>query len=215
MGDRFASRSLAAVAATVLALAVLSGCGSTEKKSGTSDGATAATSSSGSVDGGGTGNSGETGKTGESDGDSGSKSGDSEATTQAPEPPPIQILGGNEMGIHVNEPTIIIASTRKEFNKLKKDLFSGGVEKRPVSSASFPARQIVGVFLPLQRPGVLVQITSVDERGGKIIVGAVRLLPGKGCKTASRKSRPFHLVETRRMRGAPTLKLEDLNSTAC
>ncbi|MBI5309433.1 MAG: protease complex subunit PrcB family protein [Actinobacteria bacterium] len=131
------------------------------------------------------------------------------------EPPPIQILSGDQTGYRVDEPTAIIARSNKEAAAMRKQHFSHGVKKESIVPIDYTDRQLVGVFMPESKRGVLISITDIYEDDGKVIVKTTRLLPGDGCKTAKTKPRPFHMVETRKMQGQPEVKLEDIEASAC
>lgn len=133
----------------------------------------------------------------------------------SPEPPPIQILSGDNTGYRVDKPTVIIAKTAAEWKKMRATHFSRGVKRESLAPTDFKERQIVGLFMPKVKKGILVIITDVFEENGKINVKATRLLPGKGCRTAGFDPRPFHMVETRKMRGQPALKLVDQEASPC
>lgn len=131
------------------------------------------------------------------------------------EPPPIQILSGDDTGYRVKKPTVVIARTAKEFAAMRKKHFTHGVKRENTAPIDFKDRQIVALFMPEVRKGTLIVIIDVHEAGGGVVVKATRLLPGKGCKTAKFKPHPFHMVETREMKGNPKLQLEDTKSSPC
>lgn len=133
----------------------------------------------------------------------------------SPEPPPVQIQTGDTTGYRVNKPTAIFARTQKEFNAMKKEHFSNGVKRQAMAPIDFKTRQITGLFLPSQAKGTLLSITDIHEEDGKVVVKAVLLLRGKGCKTAPYKPRPFHMVETRQLKGEPKVILEKMKSSPC
>lgn len=131
------------------------------------------------------------------------------------EPPPIQILSGDQTGYRVDEPTAVVARSNKEFAAMRKEHFSNGVKKEDIVPIDFTERQLVGVFMPESKRGVLISITDIYEDNGKVIVKTTRLLPGKGCNTSKTKPHPFHMVETRKMKGEPEVRLEDIDASPC
>lgn len=131
------------------------------------------------------------------------------------EPPPVQILAGFTSGYYVDQPTVEIVRTEAEMKALKKKHFDHGVRKETVAPTTWGERQVVGAFLPQDKPGALLTVTDVFEQGDKIVVKAVKLLPGKGCGYAEEKPRPFHMVETRNMKGEPDLQIKTQRASAC
>lgn len=186
----------------VLMLATVAGCGSDDDKTKTGEGATA-------------------GATGDAAGgfavEAGKKRSPQDAKSDAadPEPPPVQVLVGNETGVRVNEPTVIVVRSEKEFKALEKRQFSKGTDKQSILSTDYKNRQILGLFLPKSPKGTLLTITSVAEENGNIVVKAVKIIPGKGCDVGDYVARPFHIVETRKMAGTPKIELSDMKQPAC
>lgn len=124
------------------------------------------------------------------------------------EPPPVQILTGNTTGYLVNKPTVAIAQTTPEFRAMMKRHFSNGVKKQQVAPIDFKTRQAVGLFLPKSPKGSELAITDVHQEGDTVVVSAAKLLAGKNCKFPPGKPRLFHVVETRKMDGAPKVKIK-------
>jgi hypothetical protein len=139
-----------------------------------------------------------------------------EEQTFSKEPPPVQILVGNTTGYHVNKPTVIVAKTAKEFSAMKKMHFSHGVKKEPTAPVDLKTRQVVGLFMPKNRPGTEAVVTDVHEEGDTIVVSGIKLLPGENCKYSGPKTRPFHFVETRKMKATKIrVKVETQKSSPC
>ncbi len=131
------------------------------------------------------------------------------------EPPPIQILTGEDTGYRVNGPTVVVAQSKSEFKKMVKTHFSHGVKRQDIVPIDYSTRQLVGLFLPQSKPGVLIVITDISEVDARIVVKATRLLPGKGCKTGGKRLHPFHIVETRKMKGTPKPVIVDQRASPC
>lgn len=131
------------------------------------------------------------------------------------EPAPIQILSGNETGYRVNKPTVVLVQSKKELSELSKTHFSRGVDKQTIAPIDYKTRQLVALVMPESPKGSLVAVTDVHEEDGKIVVEAVRLLPGKGCATGKTKPRPISFVETRQMKGDVKLEITDTRASPC
>ncbi|MGB0872547.1 MAG: hypothetical protein ACPGWS_00740 [Solirubrobacterales bacterium] len=131
------------------------------------------------------------------------------------EPPPVQVLNGNETGYHVNKPTVVIARSNKELKAMEKKHFDNGVERQEIAPVDFKTRQVVGLFLPESQRGALVAVSDVSQNGEEIKIKATLLLPGKGCESRGPRPRPFHWVETRTLKGDPTIEIEKQTSSPC
>ncbi|MBJ7355205.1 MAG: hypothetical protein JHC98_10315 [Thermoleophilaceae bacterium] len=129
------------------------------------------------------------------------------------EPPPVSLQQGERSGYNVSKPTIVIARSQSELNSLKKKLKAKGVSTE-IAPVDFKTRQAVAVVFPKLPPGTLTQISDIHEEDGKIVVTAVRVEPGKGCPTG-KSTNPFSIVETRTMKGTPTLKIQKVNNSPC
>jgi hypothetical protein len=139
-----------------------------------------------------------------------------EAENFSEEPPPIQIQSGGRSGYSVNKPTVVVMRTQSEANAFKKKLYAGlsSDEKAPWASTDFKSRQFVAIVLPKSKAGTQVMITDISQNGKTIKVKAVQLGPGAGCK-ASGKASPWHVVETRQMKGDAVVALTKQNSSPC
>lgn len=196
-----------AICAVVLGVVALAGCGSDSNNSAGSSGSTGAI------------NEGQ----GSNDADTNIKPADpndanKDTNAISSEPPPVEILTGDDTGIQVEAPTVIIARTSAESKALLKRHFSHGVKvDRNMAGTNFKDRQIVGVFLPRSARGTLAIITDVHQEGDHAVVTAVRLTKGKGCKAAGPRPRPFHIVETRKMdfSAKPVVKIDVQEGTPC
>ena len=133
------------------------------------------------------------------------------------EPPPIQILTNADTGYRVNKPTVVIVQSNSELKALKKKHFSNGVKRQEIAPIGLgpDKRQLVAVIMPQDKAGALVAVNDVHEEDGKIVVTAVRLLPGKGCESLGSKVRPVSWVETRAMEGEPKLVVETQRTSPC
>lgn len=134
------------------------------------------------------------------------------------EPPPVQILTGNYTGVIVDKPTVMIIQSSKARKAMLDEIFSKGVKRQPsVAGSVFKDRQQVGLFLPKSPKGSVVVITDVHQEGDRVVVTAVELTNGKGCKNAGAKPRPFHVVETRKMISTekPIVKITKQKSSPC
>lgn len=138
-----------------------------------------------------------------------------EAENFSDESPPVQILSGDDSGFRVEKPTVVVAKSDTDLKSLRARHFSKGVPREDFAPVDFESRQIVGLFLPVEPRGTIVIVADVFEEGGKTVIKAKRLLAGKGCKTSKTKPRPFHIVETRKMKGQPRLSLQDERDAAC
>ncbi len=132
------------------------------------------------------------------------------------EPPPIQLIGGAKSGVRVSEPTAIVIHDSAALKKLAAQNARGG-DKSPLSATDFETRQIVGAFVPKQKAGSQLVISSVQEdtKRDLVIVKAVLLGPGKGCKVGRAGRYPYQIVDTRKMDGKPVLELERGSQSAC
>lgn len=134
------------------------------------------------------------------------------------EPPPVQILTGNYTGVIVKKPTVMVVQSEKARRAMINEIFSHGVKRQPnVAGSSFKDRQQVGLFLPKSPKGTVVVITDVHQDGDHVVVTAVELTNGDGCKNAGEKPRPFHVVETRKMTssGEPVLRITKQQASPC
>lgn len=132
------------------------------------------------------------------------------------EPPPIQILSGEDSGYRVKKPTVVIVKSQRAMNKLLAKHFSQGVKRQEVVPVPFKQdRQLVAVFMPQKEKDALVTIVSVSSNGKTIKVDARLLLPGKGCTVTGTRTRPFAWVETAAIPGTPTVEVERQRSTDC
>lgn len=206
---RFDLRSLALVALLAASLFVVAGCGGDDDKSSNSSDTNTFQPTEGTSDKAIE----EAAKNGELSEEAAKKI---EEQNYSEEPPPIQILTGSETGYRVSEPTVIVVQSKKELAALKKKHFSNGVKRQEIAPIGVgDDRQLVALIMPQDKAGALVAINDVHEENGKIVVGAVRLLPGKGCTDLGPKVRPIHWVETREMKGEPELELETQRSSPC
>jgi hypothetical protein len=132
------------------------------------------------------------------------------------EPPPIQVLTGNTTGYYVNKPTVVVARTAKEWSALKKKHFSHGVKREPIAPVEWGERQVVGLFMPKGKKGDLLNITDVHQEGDTVVVTAVVVKPGEGCKFSGPRPRPFHMVDVRKMEATQTkIILKKQESSPC
>lgn len=202
---RFESPTRATALFFVLAALLLSGCGS-DDDNGSKSGAGAPPGATGTEAGGAAVEAG--------------KQRDPEDVEQekenfSEEPPPVQLQTGDKSGFKVDEPTAVVAQSNKELRSLTKRLYSNGVPKEDVPPVDFKTRQAVAVMMPSQPKGTLMQITDIHEEGGKIQISIVRLLPGKDCPVGDYRPNPYSLVETRKMKGEPVIKVENVRGSAC
>ncbi len=122
------------------------------------------------------------------------------------EPPPVQVLAGDNTGIIVSKPTAFLVKSQKEYNALMKRHFSHGVQKQPVAPTDWKTRQHIGLFLPKSEKGAIVSVTDVYENTdtGTVVVKATLLTPGDKCGIPKTTPRPFNIVETRKMAATKT-----------
>lgn len=202
MGKKSLVRTLVIVVAALTFALVLTACGGEQDMSETNPGAPAG--AQGSEAGGAAV---EAGKQRPSD------ELEDEKKTYGEEPPPVQLQTGNVSGYKVKKPTVVIVNSKSELNDLRKKLRGPGVHTTVVP-VDFKTRQIVAVVLPPSKAGDLLQVVQVNEKNGKIAVQAVRLTPGDGCKD-TKPTNPFALVETRKMKGTPTVSFTDTPNSPC
>jgi hypothetical protein len=198
------SRLFALIACVVLAASVVAGCGGGDNGSQTGEGAPS-------------------GAKGNAAGGAAVEAGkqrnpndvkqEKEAFSQ--EPPPVQLQTGDKSGLIVSSPKVVIINSNAEMKGVAKKLYSRGVNSQTIPPVDFKTRQGVLVQLPAQPRGTLMQIQDIHSAGGKIVVRAARILPGKGCKTAGYRPNPYNLVETRKMSGTPVLNLDNVRSSPC
>lgn len=138
------------------------------------------------------------------------------------QPPPVQILSGNDTGVRPTDGDVklIVARSSKEMKSLLKEQFSNGVKKEPIPETDYKTRQTVGAFATKQKTGSSLTIIDVyPDKGGKsFTVEAVLMVPPKGCKYgegAKSSVRPFNVVESARMSGEPKLALERKTASSC
>lgn len=131
------------------------------------------------------------------------------------EPPPIQITSGDDTGYRVDEPTAVVARSKKENIAMIKKHFSRGVKKQSLVETDYRTSQTVGLFMPQRPGGTLITITDVHEEDGKIVVNVTELQVGEGCKTGGKKPRPFQIVETRKMKGDAVVSLKKQTDSPC
>lgn len=131
------------------------------------------------------------------------------------EPPPVQILSGDDTGYRVKEPTVVVMNTQKAEDKVMKRHFSHGLKKQFIAGTLFKTRQVVALFMPRQPGGTLVILTDIYKDGDKLMVKGIRLLRGRNCPAPSRHPRPFHIVETNRLIADPVLQLKDQRASDC
>jgi hypothetical protein len=116
------------------------------------------------------------------------------------QPPPVQLLSGNETGIKVNKPTAYVIHTQTGLTALLAKHSAGkGVSSASLSAGDYKTRQTVAVFLPATKNGTSLYIDNVSPKDGKIVITAVKVPPGEGCKVGPKKARPFAIVDTARM----------------
>lgn len=138
---------------------------------------------------------------------------ENEKKTYGEEPPPVNLQQGERSGYKVSKPTIVIARSNSELNAMKKKIKAKGVSTA-IAPVDFKTRQAVLVQFPKLKPGTLTQISSVNEGDGKIIVKTVKLTPGAGCPKGD-ATNPFSVVETRAMKGTPTLEVQVVANSPC
>lgn len=133
------------------------------------------------------------------------------------QPPPIQLLSGNNTGVKVNKPTVYVLHKQRELTELMTRHADGaGVSPASLSAGDYNTRQTVAVFLPQTAVGTSLFIDNVSPENGKIVVKAVKVEPGKGCKLKGKKARPFAIVDTSRMTEKSTkLVLTTQPNTPC
>jgi hypothetical protein len=123
-----------------------------------------------------------------------------EAENFSSEASPVPLMTGDLTGVRVSEPTVYVIHSKKELDALVKRHNTHGISGDKPAAVDFETRQAVGVFLPPQDPGTILAVNDIYEQDGTIMVKAVKILPGKGCGTASKKPRSFAVVETRDMK---------------
>lgn len=190
--ERLGPRALMLVAATVIVALVLAGCG--DKKSSGSGG-----NASGS-DGANTAAAGDGGNGATEAGKQTSAARKAEEKKNfSSEPPPIQISSGDKTGFSVSKPTALVVKSKNEFKALQRRIFSNGVKNEGLVAIDFRTRQAVVLVMPKLQKGVIVVIVDVHQQGDKIVVAAVKMMPGDNCGTPDFKPNPYHIVETRKM----------------
>lgn len=134
------------------------------------------------------------------------------------EPAPIQVAFGLGSGVRVKEPTPVVIHDRAALAKIVKQL-NDGPENATIPGTDFDERQLVGVFMPKQKAGTQLAITTVeqDEKEKMIKISATVVSPGKGCKVpkGEKTSYPYQIVQTRKMEGSPYLALEKTRGASC
>jgi hypothetical protein len=133
------------------------------------------------------------------------------------QPPPVQLLSGNFTGVKVDKPTVYVLHKQTELTSLLARHADGkGVASSSLSAGDYNTRQTVAVFLPQTTPGTSLFVDNVSPKDGKIVVKAVVVKPGKGCKIKGKKARPFAIVDTGRMTEKSTkLILSSQPNTPC
>ena len=202
-------RFLALIFTVLLGAAALAGCGSNNNNKSIAIGSPAA--------GGATNTQVTTGKVGSTAETQDPNDSNKDTNKISKEPPPVQILTGNYTGIYVSKPTIRIVQSNKDRKALLNEHFSHGVQREPVAATTFTDRQLVGLFFPKSKKGTVVVITDVHQEGDHVVVTAVELTNGQGCKNKGPAPRPFHIVETRKMQvtGKPVLRLNKQQASPC
>jgi hypothetical protein len=137
-----------------------------------------------------------------------------EKETYGDEPPPVFLLSGATSGWNVNKPTAQIIRSKKELNAVKKKLKDATVDTGTLAPVDYNTRQVIAVQFPEEEGGTLMQVSSVNEIDGKVVIKTVLLPAGKGCPKGE-AGNPFHVVETRAMKGDPTIEVETVKSSAC
>lgn len=206
MGKYFSARFIAIVVFALAGSALIAGCGD-------DDNATDSASSPGAT----------AGATGDAAGGAAAEAGKirdpqdvaNEKKAFSDEPPPIQISSGNESELNLKSPTAYIVQSNKELKKLRDDAFSNSKESQSWADTDFKTRQFVGVFMPKSEKGALIAITDIYQDGNDIVIKVTKLLSGEGCKTGGSRPTPWQVVETRKMTGAPALKVTDQESSPC
>lgn len=130
------------------------------------------------------------------------------------EPPPVFLLSGAFSGWDVDEPTAQIVRSKKELNEVKKKLKDKTVDTSTLAPVDYKTRQVIVVQFPKEKGGTLMQVSSVNEEDGKVVVRTVLLPPGKGCPTG-KAGNPFHVVETRAMKGDAKIEVETVKGSPC
>ncbi|MBJ7459329.1 MAG: hypothetical protein JHD02_09100 [Thermoleophilaceae bacterium] len=131
------------------------------------------------------------------------------------EPPPVQIALSEESGWKVDKSTVAVINSDKELDSYKKKLQSKNSGTEAIAPIDFKTRQLVVVQMPKVPGGTNMQILQVGQDGNKILVRAIVVNKGKGCKSTGTNN-PVHVVETRKMTGTPKLSFDEpMNNDAC
>lgn len=204
------ARQYVAISALLLMAAFIVGCGSGDSDSPSDAGSPSVTqepANKAEAEGGASSTPGATGS------DEGSKT---KAAKYVMEPPPIQILNGDDSGYRVKKPTVVVVNSQRAMNKLRARHFSKGVKREDVVPVSFKQdRQLVAVFMPQEPKGTQLSILSVSTNGSKLKVDARLLLPAKGCRVKGTGTRPFGWVETRALDAKPVVDITRQRNSEC
>lgn len=126
------------------------------------------------------------------------------------DPPPVQLFVDNTTSIQVDKATVESIRTRRQLESLERRQVRGSKREKPDVSVAFNEdRQALAVFLPKSPAGTQMTVSKFLVKGQDAIVEALVLVPSKGCKVSGPSSvRPTAWVETRKLSGKTTLRLE-------
>jgi hypothetical protein len=133
-----------------------------------------------------------------------------------PEPPPTPLYSSPTSAARVSKPQLVSVVNQAQLDRLIKIEADGNPSGGPNVSVDFgDGRQAWALYMPESPAGSHVAITSVRSDGKTVRVIASVATPGSRCKVpVAGKSHPTSWVETRKLSGAPDLRLIPIR-TAC
>ena len=130
-------------------------------------------------------------------------------------PPPVQIFGGTDSGKRVSKDTLVEIKSQKQLEQLRKEINEGQKQPAIFASTDFKTRQMTAIFLKPEKDGAQTQVVTIRQGKDKYIVTAKRVMAGAGCSGAGKKTYPYNIVETDKLKGKPVLEVESEQSPAC
>lgn len=128
---------------------------------------------------------------------------------------PIQVYTGAAGSGAVSKSSAYVARSEAQ---LKSTLTKLGAESASgsISVPNFDSAQLVFVAIPSTQLGTQMTISNVTPKSeSKFAVEAVVLPVGAGCKKSSERSSLFTVVQTAKLTGSPSLKLEKRRQSPC
>lgn len=146
-------------------------------------------------------------------GDSDTETADVDSDTPATDTTPILIAAGNDSKAKVKADAVYLISGPGTLRQMYQSVT--GVSDMNWSSTDFKTRVMYGVQLEPTKGGESVDIHTIEQGDGEVILHGYRTVAGSKCPLSKKTTTPYAVYETGPKRGKPRLDLSDAVGSTC